>query len=75
MHVRVGGQPIWIVEQAIAPRSHRSAWSGAPAATCASANIHAGLPVDVAFKLRKRTALTYLLEPLNNAIWRSFREN
>lgn len=34
-----------------------------------------GLPVEVVIPLRPRTALQYLLEPLEQSIWRSFREN
>ncbi|OQW58954.1 MAG: hypothetical protein A4S17_11540 [Proteobacteria bacterium HN_bin10] len=34
-----------------------------------------GLPVEVVIPLRKRTALQYLLEPLSQVVWRSFREN
>lgn len=34
-----------------------------------------GLPVEVVIPLRSRTALQYLLEPLEQSIWRSFREN
>lgn len=34
-----------------------------------------GLPVEVMIPLRKRTALQYLLEPLGQTLWRSFREN
>lgn len=34
-----------------------------------------GLPVEVMIPLRKRTALQYLLEPLSQTVWRSFREN
>jgi HlyD family secretion protein len=34
-----------------------------------------GLPVQIVVPLRKRTALEYLLEPLNQALWRSFREH
>lgn len=34
-----------------------------------------GLPVEVVIPLRKRTALEYLLEPLSQTVWRSFREN
>jgi HlyD family secretion protein len=34
-----------------------------------------GLPVEVVIPLRPRTALQYLLEPLQQTIWRSFREN
>jgi HlyD family secretion protein len=34
-----------------------------------------GLPVEVFVPLRKRTALQYLLEPLSQTVWHSFREN
>jgi HlyD family secretion protein len=34
-----------------------------------------GLPVEVVIPLRRRTALQYLLEPLQQSVWRSFREN
>lgn len=34
-----------------------------------------GLPVEVVIPLRKRTALQYLLEPLSQTVWRSFREH
>lgn len=34
-----------------------------------------GLPVEAFIPLRKRTALQYLLEPLGQTVWRSFREN
>lgn len=33
-----------------------------------------GLPVEVVFAVRKRTALQYLLEPLYSQFWRSLRE-
>lgn len=33
-----------------------------------------GLPVEVVVPLRKRTALSYLIEPLTQTIWRSGRE-
>lgn len=34
-----------------------------------------GLPVEVVVPLRKRTALQYFFEPLQQTIWRSFREH
>ena len=37
--------------------------------------IRPGLPVEVLIPLRKRTLLQYLLEPLHQALWRSFREH
>ncbi len=36
--------------------------------------VRPGLPVDVMIVLRKRTALDYLVEPLNQVLWRSMRE-
>jgi HlyD family secretion protein len=37
--------------------------------------LRAGLPAEVILPLRERTALQYLLEPLDQAIWGSFREH
>ncbi len=37
--------------------------------------LRAGLPAQIVAPIRKRTALDYLLEPLNQALWRSFREH
>lgn len=34
-----------------------------------------GMPVQLLVPLKKRTALQYLLEPLTDAMWRSFREH
>lgn len=34
-----------------------------------------GLPAEVLIRLRKRTALDYFIEPLNQTLWRSMREN
>jgi HlyD family secretion protein len=34
-----------------------------------------GLPAQVVIPTRKRTALQYLLEPLNQTLWGSFRES
>lgn len=41
----------------------------------ADQGLRPGLPVDVLIPLKKRTVLQYLLEPLNQAIWRSGREH
>lgn len=38
------------------------------------AGLRPGLPVEVVVPLRKRTALQYFFEPLQQSIWRSFRE-
>lgn len=37
--------------------------------------LRAGLPVDIMIPLRKRTALSYLVEPLTQTLWRAGREN
>jgi HlyD family secretion protein len=34
-----------------------------------------GLPAEIVVPVRKRTALQYLLEPLDQSLWRSFREH
>ncbi len=44
-------------------------------AGAAELSLSPGLPVEVVIPLRKRTALQYLLEPLGQTVWRSFREN
>lgn len=36
--------------------------------------LRAGLPAEIVVPTAKRTALQYLTEPLNQALWRSFRE-
>lgn len=40
----------------------------------AERQLSAGLPAEVVAPTRKRTALQYLVEPLNQALWRAFRE-
>jgi len=39
------------------------------------AQVRAGLPAEVVIPLRKRTALQYLIEPLNRKLWQAFREH
>lgn len=39
------------------------------------AQVRPGLPAQVVIPTRKRTALQYLLEPLNQTLWGSFRES
>jgi HlyD family secretion protein len=39
------------------------------------AGLKPGLPVEVVVPLRKRTALQYFLEPLQQTVWKSFREH
>ena len=40
-----------------------------------SDSLKPGLPVEVVVPLRKRTMLQYLLEPLNQSLWKTFRES
>ena len=40
-----------------------------------SDTLRPGLPVQVLVPLRKRTAFQYLVEPLNQSLWRAFREH
>lgn len=47
----------------------------AAAAHMPDVHLSPGLPVDVVVPLRKRTALQYLLEPLQQSVWRAFREH
>jgi HlyD family secretion protein len=43
--------------------------------TSARGRLQAGLPAEVIVPLRARTALQYLFEPLETAVWGSFREH
>ncbi|MBU6320848.1 MAG: HlyD family type I secretion periplasmic adaptor subunit [Alphaproteobacteria bacterium] len=36
--------------------------------------IRPGMPADVIIPLKKRTALQYIIDPITNSLWRSFRE-
>jgi HlyD family secretion protein len=66
------GQGYFLVE-AEAPREEleRIAKTDQHAATV----LKAGMPAEVLVPLRKRTALQYIFEPLDQAIWRSFRQH
>lgn len=44
------------------------------AAKAGGGQLRAGLPADAIIATRPRTALQFMLEPLNQALWRSFRE-
>jgi HlyD family secretion protein len=39
------------------------------------AHLRPGLPAEIVIPTRKRTALQYFLEPLNQMLWSSFRES
>ena len=41
----------------------------------ADVRLRPGLPAEIVVPTRKRTALQYLVEPLNQTIWRGFRQN
>lgn len=41
----------------------------------AAVALKAGMPAELVVPLRKRTALQYLLEPLDQAVWRAFRQH
>lgn len=43
-------------------------------AASGASQVSAGLPAEIVAPTRKRTALQYLVEPLNQAMWRAFRE-
>jgi len=45
------------------------------AAVGEGADIGPGVPADVVIPIRGRTALGYLVDPLRDALWRSFRED
>jgi len=44
-------------------------------ATAEQSHMRPGLPAQVVIPTRKRTALQYFLEPLNQSLWSSFRES
>lgn len=66
------GQPYFLADVRVAPEelAMLSRSSG-----MAELHLQPGLPVEVVIPLRKRTALQYLLEPLTQSLWRSFRQN
>jgi HlyD family secretion protein len=41
----------------------------------ANRKLRAGLPAEIVVPTRMRTALQYMIEPLNQTLWRAFREN
>lgn len=64
------GAPFFRIEVTVPPQDLqviRRARGDAP-------GLKPGLPVEVVIPLRRRTALDYLVEPLRQMLWRSFRE-
>lgn len=64
------GQAYFQVHVAVPPEELRRVAEAAGDAR----RLRAGLPAQVVIPIRKRTALQYFLEPLNQALWRSLRE-
>jgi HlyD family secretion protein len=62
------GQPYFLM-RVVVPEDQMALLSEA-----ADRPLRAGLPAQVVVPTRSRTALQYLLEPLNQSIWRSLRE-
>lgn len=66
------GQPYFLTRVAVAQSElHRLT----EASRTPDAQLRPGLPAEIVIPTRKRTALQYLLEPLNQSLWSSFREN
>jgi HlyD family secretion protein len=59
----------FFMTQIVVPQSELSRLTDA-----AGRRLRAGLPAQVIVPTRKRTALQYLLEPLDQTLWRSLRE-
>jgi HlyD family secretion protein len=63
------GQGYFVAQIAVPPAELQALEArGGPA-------LSAGLPAEVVIPTRKRTALQYLLEPLDQSLWRSFRQS
>ena len=63
------GQPYFLTEVTVA-RSELARLERASS----GAKLQVGLPVEIVVPIRKRTALQYLVEPLDHRLWRAFRE-
>lgn len=64
------GQGYFLTQVAVAPEElHRLTEAAGD-----EHRLRAGLSAEVVIPIRKRTALQYLVEPLNQAVWRSLRE-
>lgn len=63
------GRPYFLIQVAVPPEEvEKLLRSGS------NRRLRAGLSAEVVVPTRKRTALQYLLEPLNQTLWRSLRE-
>lgn len=65
------GQPYFVVQMGVT-RAELERLN--PDENSGARQLRPGLPAQVVIPTRKRTALQYLLEPLNQSIWGSFRE-
>jgi HlyD family secretion protein len=66
------GQPYFMVQMGVA-RAELERLN--PDEASGARQLRPGLPAQVVIPTRKRTALQYFLEPLNQSIWGSFRES
>jgi HlyD family secretion protein len=64
------GQGYFLIQVAVPPEELTLITDQAVSAR----RLRAGLPAEVIVPTRKRTALQYLLEPLDQSLWRSLRE-
>lgn len=65
------GQPYFLVQVVVSASELRDLSNSSEGRR----QLRAGLPAQVVAPTRKRTMLQYLLEPLNQSLWRSFREH
>lgn len=63
------GRPYFLIQVGVPPAELEKL-----SASGANRRLRAGLSAEVVVPTRKRTALQYLLEPLNQTLWRSLRE-
>lgn len=64
------GAPYYLAEAMIPPEELEKV----DAIREGQAELRAGMPADIVIPTRSRTALSYLMEPLTDRMWRSFRE-
>ncbi len=64
------GAPFFLAEASLTPESLRAL----QAADQGAFELKPGLPAQILIPLRKRTVLQYLMDPITDSLWRSFRE-
>ena len=65
------GQPYFLTHVVVSAQELRDLAESSNGAR----QLRAGLPAQIVAPTRKRTMLQYILEPLNQTLWRSFREH